>query len=136
MKTYRDIAHTAGQEWTVIQMAEYIDRKEAIKYAKAFDELKDYVSKLDMDEVKEELQNKLEELNGYKEAGNMDDYAILAHALKTEARYVGCTVLGDMAYEHELAGKENNQALVNEKFDELKNEANRIYEVVKRYLGE
>ena len=39
-----------------------------------------------LEEFYNELQTKLDELNGYKEAGNMDDYAILAHALKTEAR--------------------------------------------------
>ena len=89
-----------------------------------------------LEEFYNELQNKITDLTNYKESNNMEDYAILAHALKTEARYVGCNELGDIAYEHELAGKENNQALVNEKFDELKNEANRIYEVVKRYLGE
>ena len=88
-----------------------------------------------LEEFFNELQNKLEELNGYKEAGNMDDYAILAHALKTEARYVGCNELGDMAYEHELAGKASDQAKVNEKFGELKTEANRVYGIVKRYFG-
>lgn len=89
-----------------------------------------------LEEFYNELQNKITDLTNYKDSNNMEDYAILAHALKTEARYVGCNELGDIAYEHELAGKENNQALVNEKFDELKNEANRVYEVVKRYLGE
>jgi CheY-like chemotaxis protein/HPt (histidine-containing phosphotransfer) domain-containing protein/anti-sigma regulatory factor (Ser/Thr protein kinase) len=88
-----------------------------------------------LEEFFNELQNKLEELNGYKEAGNMDDYAILAHALKTEARYVGCNELGDMAYEHELAGKASDQAKVNEKFEELKTEANRVHGIVKRYFG-
>ena len=88
-----------------------------------------------LEEFFNELQNKLNELTEYKEAGNMDDYAILAHALKTEARYVGCAELGDMAYEHELAGKDNNQALVNEKFEELKTEANRVYKIIKRYFG-
>jgi len=89
-----------------------------------------------LEEFYNELQNKITDLTNFKDSNNMEDYAILAHALKTEARYVGCNELGDIAYEHELAGKENNQALVNEKFDELKNEANRVYEVVKRYLGE
>ena len=89
-----------------------------------------------MAEFYNELQNKITDLEKYKNDSNMEDYAILAHALKTEARYVGCNELGDMAYEHELAGKEKNQDLVNQKFDELKNEANRIYDVIKRYLGE
>ena len=89
-----------------------------------------------LEEFYNELQNKITDLERYKAEGNMDDYAILAHALKTEARYVGCNELGDMAYEHELAGKEKNKDLVNEKFEELKTEANRVYEVIKRYLGE
>ena len=88
-----------------------------------------------LEEFYNELQNKLTDLENFKNEGNMDDYAILAHALKTEARYVGCTVLGDMAYEHELAGKDKNQDLVNQKFAELKTEANRIYEVVKKYFS-
>ena len=89
-----------------------------------------------LEEFYNELQNKITDLEKYKDDGNMDDYAILAHALKTEARYVGCNELGDMAYEHELAGKEKNKDLVNQKFEELKTEANRVYEVIKRYLGE
>ena len=89
-----------------------------------------------LEEFYNELQNKITDLEKYKAEGNMDDYAILAHALKTEARYVGCNELGDMAYEHELAGKEKNKDLVNQKFEELKTEANRVYEVIKRYLGE
>ena len=87
-------------------------------------------------EFYDELQNKIKDLSEYKDNNNMDDYAILAHALKTEARYVGCNELGDIAYEHEIAGKENNSEFVNEKFEQLKNEANRVYEVIKKYLGE
>ncbi len=88
-----------------------------------------------LEEFFNELQNKITELTNYKETGNMEDYAILAHALKTEARYVGCNELGDMAYEHELAGKASNQDEINNKFDELKTEANRVYEVIKKYFG-
>ena len=62
-----------------------------------------------LEEFYNELQNKLTDLENYKNEGNMDDYAILAHALKTEARYVGCNELGDIAYEHELASKEKNK---------------------------
>ena len=88
-----------------------------------------------LEEFFNELQNKLTDLENYKNEGNMDDYAILAHALKTEARYVGCAELGDIAYEHELAGKDKNQDLVNEKFAELKVEANRVYKVVEKYFN-
>ena len=89
-----------------------------------------------LEEFYRELQNKLNDLTSYKEAGNMDDYAILAHALKTEARYVGCTELGELAYEHELAGKSKDISKINEKFDILITEANRVYDVIKVYFGE
>ena len=108
-----------------------------ISVASGLELLKDMeMYEMTLEEFYNELQNKISDLFNYKENNNMEDYAILAHALKTEARYVGCNELGDMAYEHELAGKENNKALVNAKFDELKNEANRVYDVIKRYLGE
>jgi HPt (histidine-containing phosphotransfer) domain-containing protein len=87
-----------------------------------------------LEEFYNELPNKLSELKEYKETKNMDDYAILAHSLKTEARYVGCNELGDMAYEHELAGKAKNQDKVNKEFDAFVAEINRIYEVLKQYF--
>ena len=88
-----------------------------------------------LEEFFNELQNKLNDLEKFKDEGNLDDYAILAHALKTEARYVGCNELGDIAYEHEMAGKDKNQDLINEKFAELKGEANRVYKVVEKYFN-
>ena len=107
-----------------------------INVAAGLELLKDMeMYEMTLEEFYNELQNKLSELKGYKESGNMDDYAILAHALKTEARYVGCNELGDLAYEHELAGKAQNQALVDEKFEELNTEANRVYEIIKRYFN-
>ena len=108
-----------------------------ISVASGLELLKDMeMYEMTLEEFYNELQNKIRDLENYKNDSNMEDYAILAHALKTEARYVGCNELGDMAYEHELAGKEKNQDLVNQKFDELKTEANRIYDVIKKYLGE
>ena len=88
-----------------------------------------------LEEFFNELQNKLNDLEKFKDEGSLDDYAILAHALKTEARYVGCNELGDIAYEHEMAGKSQNGDLIVKKFDELKNEANRVYDVIRRYFG-
>lgn len=83
-----------------------------------------------------ELQNKINNLRTYAAENNVEDYVILAHALKTEARYIGCNELGDLAYELELAGKENNYELIRQKNKELITEANRIYAVIEKYLGE
>ena len=89
-----------------------------------------------LEEFWNELQNKLLDLKKFKEEGCLDEYAILAHGLKSEAIYLGCNELGKIAYEHEIACKNNNLELVNEKFIELITEGNRVYEVIKKYLGE
>ena len=107
-----------------------------INVAAGLELLKDMsMYEMTLEEFFNELQNKLNDLEKFKDEGNLDDYAILAHALKTEARYVGCNELGDIAYEHEMAGKDKNQDLINEKFAELKGEANRVYKVVEKYFN-
>ena len=87
-----------------------------------------------MTEFYDELESKLNDLNEYKEQEDMDSYSILAHSLKTEARYLGCNDLADMSYEHELAAKDNNIDFVNKNYSKLKMESIRIYDIIKKYL--
>lgn len=86
-------------------------------------------------EFYEELDDKLKELEEYKNTKNMDDYSILVHSLKTEARYLGFNDLSDMAYEHELASKENNIEYVNKNYQKIVKEAERLNKIMKEYLG-
>ena len=84
----------------------------------------------------EELEEKIFQLETYKNNKDLDSYSILAHSLKTEARYLGFNDLADMSYEHELASKENNLDFVNKNYRDLKMESIRIYDIIKKYLGE
>ena len=84
----------------------------------------------------EELEEKISQLETYKNNKDLDSYSILAHSLKTEARYLGFNDLADMSYEHELASKENNLDFVNKNYRDLKMESIRIYDIIKKYLGE
>jgi len=88
----------------------------------------------------EEFVNGFEErtkkLEDFKNNNNMPDYAIEVHAMKSDSKYLGFMTLADLAYEHEMASKENNTDLVNEKFDSLMEEANKIYKIAKEYLGQ
>lgn len=83
-----------------------------------------------------EIDNKLSEMQKHKEMGNMARYAILAHSLKSDARYFGFEKLATLALSHEEAGKENNMYFVTDNYDELMTEASRIVLLVKDYLGE
>ena len=67
--------------------------------------------------------------------GDMANYAILVHSLKSDARYFGFEVLGELAYDHELKSKANDMYYVTEHFNELMKEANRVVNLVKKYMG-
>ncbi len=83
----------------------------------------------------DENENRLDELNSYKTTGDMNNYAILAHSMKSDSKYLGFTKLAEIALDHELKGKENDINYVTEHFNELETEARRIIDIVKKYLG-
>ncbi len=87
-----------------------------------------------LQEFYDELPTKLEDLNNYQAQDDLDNYGILAHSLKTEARYLGMEDLGNMFYDHELAGKENKIDYIKENYPKLKEEALKKYDIIKKYL--
>lgn len=81
------------------------------------------------------VSKKLDNIKNYKEASDMPNYAILVHSLKSDARYLGFTKLAELAYNHEMKSKENDISYVYNNYNELMEEANRIVNVVKEYMG-
>lgn len=81
------------------------------------------------------INQKLLDLKTSKEASDTTNYAIYAHSLKSDARYLGFTVLSELALNHEMAGKNNDINYIYENYDNLINETNRIIKVVDAYLG-
>ncbi len=85
-------------------------------------------------ELIDAIDKKIPELENYIKSGDMANYAIIVHSLKSDARYFGFTDLGELAYDHELKSKENNLSYVNMHFDELKKAAIKAQSIVKQYL--
>ena len=82
-----------------------------------------------------ENETRLPNIEKYRKELNMEDYAILVHALKSDSKYLGFKDLADIAYVHELASKANNVDEVNKKYDMLIEEVNKITDLAKKYLG-
>lgn len=82
-----------------------------------------------------EVDEKLSNIRNYKEIGDMPNYAILVHSLKSDSKYFGFDKLADLAYKHEMASKGNDVNFVNENFDALMIEANQIVDVVNNYIN-
>ena len=64
---------------------------------------------------------------------DLPNYAILTHALKSNARTLGLTLLADVAYKHEMAGKEGNAAFITEDFPNLENAVNNVKLFINNY---
>ena len=54
--------------------------------------------------------------NQFKLAGDMFNYEIIVHALKSNCRTLGFMATGEMFYQHELASKQNDINYVNEHY--------------------
>lgn len=81
------------------------------------------------------VSKKLNDIKKYKEASDMSNYAILVHSLKSDAKYLGFTKLAELAYDHELKSKENDISYVYNNYSTLMEEANRIINVAREYMG-
>lgn len=80
------------------------------------------------------VNGKMDDLAKFKDAHDMENYAISAHSLKSDARYLGFTTLGEIALAHEMAGKEGREDFVIANFDSFMNETKRMINVSQEYL--
>ena len=82
-----------------------------------------------------EVEDKLAKLDQYKQSGDMPNYAIEVHSLKSDAKYLGFVTLADLSYQSELKSKANDTVFVNDNHDNVMNEARKMIKLSKMYLG-
>ena len=83
----------------------------------------------------DEQNTRLEDIEKYKNSDDMENYAILVHAMKGDSNYLGFTKLAELSLNHQLKSQDNDINYIHEHYDELMNEAKRITDIVKKYLG-
>ena len=88
-----------------------------------------------LEEFKNGYTDRVTKLQSYARAGDLANYAIEAHAMKSDAKYLGFMTLADMAYQHEMAGKENRMDVVQANWTAFMTEANRIITIVNTYFS-
>lgn len=88
-----------------------------------------------LDEFLDGVDKLVSQLTKYKNDGDMKNYSILVHSLKSDAKYYGFVNLAEIALNHELKSKEDDIVFVRNNFDTLMNEIKRVEALVKEYLG-
>ena len=71
------------------------------------------------------VNSKIQNLKKYKELSDMYNYEIVIHDLKNDFNYLGFTRLAEIAYQHELASKNNNIEYIYNNYDFLIDEINK-----------
>ena len=80
------------------------------------------------------IAQKVNDLAKFRNEKDMNNYSILVHSLKSDSRYLGFTRLAELALNHELESKDNNQDYVDTHFEELILEVKRVVQVALDYL--
>ena len=80
-----------------------------------------------------EMDERLPLIEEYKNNNNMEDYAILVHAIKGDSKYLGFTKLSELAYNHQVYAEKGDVSYINSHYDELMKEINNIVGIVKKY---
>lgn len=83
-----------------------------------------------------ECETRIPKMKEYMESSDTKNYAILAHALKSDSKYLGFKKLAQLSYNHEIKGKEDNIEYIKNNYDSLMNELKRIIKIVKNYIKE
>lgn len=82
----------------------------------------------------EDIEERIKNLREYKEIKDMENYAILVHAIKSDSKYLGFTKLSEIAYLHEQESKSNNDIYINENFKYLIEEINNVINIAEDYI--
>ena len=84
----------------------------------------------------QESDLRIKRIEKNKNLGNMKDYSIDVHAMKSDSKYLGFKKLSEISYNHELKSKENDIEYINLHYDELIEEYNIIKNIIDKYLEE
>lgn len=81
------------------------------------------------------IEQKKTELLKYKQNDDWANYAIYAHSIKSDARYLGFKDIAAKCLEHEMAGKESNQYFIEKDYDNMVDKTNEMINIVSQYLN-
>ena len=85
-------------------------------------------------DFKNNFINQMNEIKGKFESKDWPNYVILVHALKSNCKTLGIMSLADLAYNHEMKGKENDIDYIMQHVGELFAKANEIYAVLDAFF--
>ena len=84
-------------------------------------------------EFLKDIDERINKLSSFNESGDMENYAIAVHSLKSDSKYLGFMTLADIAYDQEMKSKANDKEYIKENYNKLTTELNNVLTIIKNY---
>ncbi len=81
------------------------------------------------------IHNKIKNLIDLMNKGDLQNYAIVVHSMKSDCKYFGFTKLANMAYEHEMKSKAGDLYYVTNHINDLIFETNNTIKLIQEYMN-
>ena len=88
-----------------------------------------------LDEFLKGLETRIKELDNFKKSSDLPSYSNAVHSINSDSKYFGFTKLAELTNEHEVKSRNNDYDYVNNNYDTLVEEINRVMKLVKEYMG-
>ena len=134
-----ELHHFDDHEDEFVSAEEVFDKNYLIEHGVDIEEALSLLGDMDMynmtiHDFYQDVEDKWNNIVHYKDEGNMSEYSILVHSLKSDCKYLGFMKLADISYQHELKSKENDLDFVLAHFKELEDEYHKSMEIIKNYV--
>ena len=134
-----ELHHFDDHEDEFVSVDEVFDKNYLIEHGVDIEEALSLLGDMDMynmtiHDFYQDVEDKWNNIVHYKDEGNMSEYSILVHSLKSDCKYLGFMKLADISYQHELKSKENDLDFVLAHFKELEDEYHKSMEIIKNYV--
>ena len=82
------------------------------------------------------IHTKINQLIEFMKNGDISNYAITVHSLKSDAKYFGFTSLADMAFLHEQKSKAGDYSFITSHINDLIGETNKAILLIQDYMNQ
>ena len=82
----------------------------------------------------DENKDRLPKLENFYNSGDMKNYEILVHAMKSDSKYLGFTKLASMTLDHQNHSSDNDYEYIKDHYKELMDEVDRVTNLLNKYL--
>ena len=82
------------------------------------------------------IHAKINQLIDFMKSGDLANYAVTVHSMKSDAKYFGFTSLAEMSFLHEQKSKDGDYSFITSHINDLISETNKAIILIQNYMSD